>query len=167
MRKYLGIYLLFLVTLVTCDMVWLLVVAKNLYHDEMGDLIAADPNLLAGIAFYLLYALGAIIFVVDPALKKQSLSSAFRYGALFGFFCYMTYDLTNLAVVRDFPVRLAFIDMAWGTFLTTICSGFTYWIFFSRLFFFRIIFIFILFFSSLSRSFELFYSSVFIINCAY
>ena len=132
MRKYLGIYLLFLVTLVTCDMVGLLVVAKNLYHDEMGDLIAADPNLLAGIAFYLLYALGAIIFVVDPALKKQSLSSAFRYGALFGFFCYMTYDLTNLAVVRDFPVRLAFIDMAWGSFLTTICSGFTYRIFFSR-----------------------------------
>ena len=113
-------------------MVWLLVVAKNLYHDEMGDLIAADPKLLAGIAFYLLYALGAIIFVVDPALKKQSLSSAFRYGDLFGFFCYMTYDLTNLAVVRDFPVRLAFIDMVWGTFLTTICSGFTYWIFFSR-----------------------------------
>lgn len=51
MRKYLGIYILFLVTLVTCDMVWLLVVAKNLYHDEMGDLIAADPKLLAGIAF--------------------------------------------------------------------------------------------------------------------
>jgi len=89
----------------------------------MGDLMASEPKLIAGLAFYLLYALGAVIFVVIPALSKQSLIYALQYGALFGFFCYMTYDLTNLAVVRDFPTRLAFVDMAWGSFVSAIVSS--------------------------------------------
>jgi uncharacterized membrane protein len=83
---------------------------------------------MAGLAFYLLYALGATIFVTIPALSKQSLVYALQYGALFGFFCYMTYDLTNLAVIRDFPTRLAFIDMAWGSFVTALSAGIAYWI---------------------------------------
>ena len=94
----------------------------------MGDLMASEPKLIAGLAFYLLYALGVCIFVVAPALSKQSLMHALQYGALFGFFCYMTYDLTNLAVVRDFPTRLAFIDMAWGSAVTAFASGITYWV---------------------------------------
>ena len=110
------------------DLVWLLAIAKSLYRDEMGDLMATEPKLIAGLAFYLLYALGAIIFVVIPALSKQSLIYALQYGALFGLFCYMTYDLTNLAVIRDFPTRLAFIDIAWGSFVTAIVSGFAYWV---------------------------------------
>jgi len=63
---------------------------------------------------------------VIPALSKQSLSYALMYGALFGFFCYMTYDLTNLAVIRDFPTRLAFIDIAWGSLVTASVSGLIY-----------------------------------------
>jgi uncharacterized membrane protein len=110
------------------DLVWLLGIAKSLYRDEMGDLMATEPKLIAGLAFYLLYALGAIIFVVIPALSKQSLVYALQYGALFGLFCYMTYDLTNLAVIRDFPTRLAFIDIAWGSFVTAIVSGIAYWV---------------------------------------
>jgi len=110
------------------DLVWLLGIAKSLYRDEMGDLMATEPKLIAGLAFYLLYALGAIIFVVIPALSKQSLIYALQYGALFGLFCYMTYDLTNLAVIRDFPARLAFIDITWGSFVTAIVSGIAYWV---------------------------------------
>lgn len=94
----------------------------------MGDLMASEPKLIAGLAFYLLYALGATIFVILPALSKQSLIYALQYGALFGLFCYMTYDLTNLAVMRDFPTRLALIDIAWGSFVTAVSAGLAYWI---------------------------------------
>ena len=128
MLKYLGIYLTFLITLITVDLVWLLGIAKNLYREEMGDLMASEPKLLAGLAFYLIYALGVCIFVIAPALSKQSLMYALQYGALFGFFCYMTYDLTNLAVIRDFPTKLAFIDMAWGSLVTALTAGLAYWV---------------------------------------
>jgi len=123
MLKYFLLYLAFLMALVSIDLVWLLGIAKNVYRDEMGSLMALEPKLLAGLAFYVLYALGACIFVVIPALSKQSLSHALIYGALFGFFCYMTYDLTNLAVIRDFPTRLALIDIAWGSLVTAGVSG--------------------------------------------
>ncbi len=128
MLKYLGIYFTFFISLVVVDMIWLLGVAKTLYQDQMGDLMTSEPKLAAGAAFYLLYALGVSIFVIVPALNKQSGFDAVLYGALFGFFCYMTYDLTNLAVIRNFPTQLAFIDIAWGSFVTAAVSGFSYWI---------------------------------------
>ena len=128
MLKYFGVYLSFLIALVAIDLVWLLGIAKNLYRDQMGDLMASEPKLAAGLAFYLFYALGVCIFVILPALSKQSLIYALQYGALFGFFCYMTYDLTNLAVIRNFPTQLAFVDIAWGSFVTAVCAGLAYWI---------------------------------------
>ncbi len=128
MLKYLGIYFSFLISLIVVDMIWLLVIAKTLYRDSMGHLMADEPKIAAGLAFYVLYAIGVSIFVIVPAVSKQSWFDAVLYGALFGFFCYMTYDLTNLAVVRNFPTQLAFIDMAWGSLVTAALSGFTYWI---------------------------------------
>ena len=128
MLKYFGVYLSFLITLIAIDLVWLLGVAKNLYQQEMGDLMATEPKLIAGIAFYLLYALGVSIFVIAPALSKQSWLYAVQYGALFGLFCYMTYDLTNLAVIRNFPTGLAFIDIAWGSAVTALAAGAAYWV---------------------------------------
>jgi uncharacterized membrane protein len=126
--KNLAIYASFLVALIAIDLVWLLGIAKNLYRDQMGDLMASEPKLMAGLAFYLLYALGVCIFVIIPALSKQSWIYALQYGALFGLFCYMTYDLTNLAVIRNFPTQLALIDIAWGSFVTAVCSGIAYWV---------------------------------------
>ena len=128
MLKYFGVYFSFLIALIAVDLVWLLGIAKNLYRSEMGDLMANEPKLMAGLAFYLLYTLGVCIFVIAPALSKQSLIYALQYGALFGLFCYMTYDLTNLAVIRDFPTKLAFIDIAWGSLVTAISSGVAYWV---------------------------------------
>lgn len=128
MLKNFAIYFSFLFALIVIDLIWLLGIAKNLYRSEMGDLMATEPKLLAGLAFYLLYALGVCIFVIIPALSKQSWLYALQYGALFGLFCYMTYDLTNLAVVRNFPTQLAFIDMAWGSFVTALCASFAYWV---------------------------------------
>jgi len=126
--KYLAIYFSFLLSLVVIDLIWLLGIAKNLYRDEMGSLMASEPKLLAGLGFYLLYALGASIFVIIPAISKQSSLYAVQYGALFGLFCYMTYDLTNLAVIRDFPVRLAFIDIVWGSAVTAASATISYWV---------------------------------------
>ncbi len=128
MLKYFGVYLTFLIALLVIDLIWLLGVAKNLYQQEMGDLMATEPKLIAGLAFYLLYAIGVCIFVIVPALSKQSWIYAVQYGALFGFFCYMTYDLTNLAVIRNFPTGLAFIDIAWGSAVTAVAAGIAYWV---------------------------------------
>lgn len=128
MLRYLLVYLTFLFSLLAIDLIWLLGIAKNLYRDDMGDLMANEPKLWAGLCFYLLYALGACIFVVIPALSKQSWIDALQYGVLFGLFCYMTYDLTNLAVIRDFPTRLAFVDIAWGSLVTAVASSLAYWI---------------------------------------
>ncbi len=128
MLKYLTAYIAFFLSLIVIDLIWLLGIAKNLYRDEMGSLMASEPKLIAGLVFYLLYALGASIFVIIPALSKQSWIYAVQYGALFGLFCYMTYDLTNLAVIRDFPMRLAFIDIAWGSFVTAVSASIAYWV---------------------------------------
>ena len=128
MLKYFAVYFSFLLTLIIIDLIWLLGIAKNLYRDEMGSLMASEPKLWAGLAFYLLYALGASIFVIFPAISKQSWIYAAQYGALFGFFCYMTYDLTNLAVIRDFPMRLAFIDIIWGSAVTALSATIAYWV---------------------------------------
>ena len=128
MLNYIAVYFSFLISLLVIDLIWLLGIAKNLYRDDMGSLMATEPKLLAGLGFYLLYALGTAIFVILPAISKQSWIHAVQYGALFGFFCYMTYDLTNLAVIRDFPVRLAFIDIAWGSAVTALCALIAYWV---------------------------------------
>jgi len=122
------VYFSFLLSLIVIDLIWLLGIAKNLYRNDMGSLMASEPKLLAGLGFYLLYALGTSIFVIIPAISKQSWIYALQYGALFGFFCYMTYDLTNLAVIRDFPVRLALIDIAWGATVTAISATIAYWV---------------------------------------
>ncbi|WP_369411828.1 DUF2177 family protein [Polynucleobacter hallstattensis] len=121
-------YFSFLLSLIIIDLIWLLVIAKNLYRDEMGSLMASEPKLWAGLVFYLLYALGASIFVIFPAISKQSWIYAAQYGALFGFFCYMTYDLTNLAVIRDFSMRLAFVDIVWGSAVTALSATIAYWV---------------------------------------
>lgn len=128
MLKYLAVYFSFLVSFVVIDFIWLLGIAKNLYRDDMGALMASEPKLLAGLGFYLFYALGATIFVILPAISKQSWLYAMQYGVLFGFFCYMTYDLTNLAVIRDFPMRLAFVDIAWGSAVTAVSAVIAYWL---------------------------------------
>jgi uncharacterized membrane protein len=126
MLKYLIPYFAFLLCLLVIDLIWLLGIAKSLYRNEMGSLMSPNPNLIAALGFYLLYGLGALIFVIHPALQKQMWLDALLYGALFGFFCYMTYNLTNLAVIRDFPSRLAIVDIVWGSFLTATCSVLAY-----------------------------------------
>lgn len=109
-------YLAALVAVGVLDFFWLGVIAKDLYQGGMAHLMAPKPNLVAAAAFYLLYPIGIVIFAVQPA--GGDVMRAVALGALFGLFAYGTYDLTNLAVMRDWPLRLTLIDIAWGAFVS-------------------------------------------------
>lgn len=100
------------------DALWLGVVARNFYTGQIGHLMAANPQLWIAAAFYAVYVIGILIFAVLPALNGGSWQTALIYGALFGFFAYATYDLTNMATLRDWPVAMVVVDVAWGTVLT-------------------------------------------------
>ena len=108
-------------TMIALDVVWIGVVARPLYNRGIGHLMAAQPNFVAAIAFYLLYAVGLMAFVVlRQAAGDWKMAAA--WGAAFGFMAYMTYDLTNLATLRDWPLALSFIDVAWGCLATGLAA---------------------------------------------
>jgi uncharacterized membrane protein len=127
MSYYLKLYAGTLVAFFAIDMLWLGVVARGFYRDQLGYLLAPRPNWTAAIAFYLLFVAGILVFVVVPGLKAESLRSTLLHAALFGLITYATYDLTNLATVRDWPLVVTAVDMAWGTVLSVAVSwaGFT------------------------------------------
>ena len=110
------------------DFLWLGFIAKQLYRDEIGHLLLDKPNMGAALAFYVIYIVGVIMFVVNPALAKDSMWHAIGYGALFGFVAYATYDLTNLATVKGFSLKVVLIDLAWGAFITAAMAGAAYWV---------------------------------------
>ena len=128
MLKPLAAYCLTAVVFFAIDIVWLGFVAKDLYGKYLGHLLRPDVNWIAGGLFYLLYIVGILIFAVYPAVDKNSLRHAIIMGALFGFFAYATYDLTNLATLRDWPLAISVIDIAWGVFLTGTVSSASFFI---------------------------------------
>ena len=95
---------------------------------DVGDIMLAGVNLPAGIAFYLIYPVGLVYFAILPALKSGSLAQAMLGGALFGFFTYMTYDLTNQATLRNWTTQLTLIDAGWGTLLGAIAAAAGFWV---------------------------------------
>lgn len=124
----LKLYLTALVVFFAIDMLWLGVVAKNLYQKYIGYLLSPQPNWIAAFVFYAIYIGGVCFFVIHPALEKGSWQYALLVGALFGFITYATYDLTNLATVKDWPITITLIDLAWGTTLGASVSTVTYFI---------------------------------------
>ena len=131
MLSYLAAYGATAVAMLILDAVWLGVIAKTFYDDGIGHLMAGAPNLAVAGAFYLLYPLGVLLFAVAPtawsggavAPTQVPRSRAVLAGALFGFFAYATYDLSNLATLRDWPLRVALVDIAWGTVLTATAAA--------------------------------------------
>jgi uncharacterized membrane protein len=115
-------YLLTMVVFLIVDLAWLGFIAKNLYQKYLGSLLSDKVNWTAAIIFYLIYVIGVSIFAIYPSVNKNSASSALLLGALFGFFAYATYDLTNLATLKGWPVSIVFIDISWGIVLTAIVS---------------------------------------------
>lgn len=110
------------------DMLWLLWLGRGFYVSEIGDLLRQPPNLGAAIAFYLLYVTGLMIMVIWPAVEARSAMQALIFGGVLGLLAYGTYDLTNLAVMKGFTVKIATIDMIWGTLLTAATTGIATWI---------------------------------------
>lgn len=116
MSKFFAAYAGTAIVMVALDMLWLGVVAKPLYQQGIGHLMAERPNISVAVLFYLLYSLGVVIFAVSPQQPSGSgWALTLAMGALFGFFAYATYDLTNLATLRDWPLPLTLIDIGWGT----------------------------------------------------
>jgi uncharacterized membrane protein len=110
------------------DMVWLVLVAKKFYDQQIGFLLKPDINWVAAIIFYLLFIAGLVIFVISPALEKNTWVHALLYGAFFGLVTYATYDLTNLATIKDWPVLVTIVDLIWGSVLAASISVITYFI---------------------------------------
>ena len=104
------------------DLVWLGVVAKSFYRDRIGELMLDQINIPAAVIFYLIYVVGIVIFAVVPALQSGSWITAMVFGALFGFFAYATYDMTNLATLRGWPLEVVVVDMLWGTLITGVSA---------------------------------------------
>lgn len=110
------------------DMVWLGLVAKDFYRVQIGTLMKTDVNWTAAVIFYLIFIAGLVVFVVSPAVEKSSWTHALLFGALFGLVCYATYDLTNLAVAKNWPLLVTIVDLAWGAVLASSVSVITYFI---------------------------------------
>jgi uncharacterized membrane protein len=125
---YVTGYVAALLTFLLVDMAWLSTMAPRFYRPTLGDIAISGVNLPPAIMFYALYPVGLIIFATIPALKNGSISTAVVSGALFGFFTYATYDLTNHATLRNWTLQLTLIDVAWGTILAAITSAVTFWV---------------------------------------
>jgi uncharacterized membrane protein len=126
--RYVIFYAGTLIVCVALDFVWLSVMKDRLYAPVIGDMLARDPNFPAAIAFYLVYAAGVTIFVGAPTLTSARWPKAMLLGALFGLFCYMTYDLTNQATLRSWSLLLTLTDIAWGMFLTAASATIAYFV---------------------------------------
>jgi uncharacterized membrane protein len=119
---YLKIYLAAFVAFLAIDMVWLIIVARKFYRKQLGFLLSDQPNWWAAIAFYLLFVAGLLVFAIVPGLEAGSLREGLLLGGFFGLVAYATYDLTNMATVKDWPWLLTLVDMAWGAVLATSVS---------------------------------------------
>ncbi len=104
------------------DGIWLSFVANKLYRSQLGSLLLDKPNLPAAVVFYLVFLVGLVVFVINPALSSGDWKVALGLGALFGFVTYATYDLTNLATLKGYPLTITIVDLIWGTVLTASVS---------------------------------------------
>jgi uncharacterized membrane protein len=126
---YIKLFLIALPVFFAIDMVWLGLVAKNFYQNQIGFLMTPNINWMAAIIFYLIFIAGLIVFVISPAVEKGSWTHALFFGALFGLVTYATYDLTNLATLKDWPLLVTLVDLTWGMTLGALVSFTTYSIF--------------------------------------
>jgi uncharacterized membrane protein len=125
---FIKLYAIALPVFFAIDILWIGFVAKGFYARQIGALLKPDVNWVAAIVFYLLFIVGLVVFVIAPAMEKGSWSHALLFGALFGLVCYATYDLTNLAVAKDWPLLVTVVDVAWGGVLAASVSTVTYFI---------------------------------------
>ncbi len=118
-KRYFVIFVIFF----AIDIVWLALIAPKFYKAQIGHLMTDNVNWIAALLFYFIYMFALLIFVVNPAVQASSITHALLYGALLGFAMYATYDLTNLATLKDWPVLVTVADLVWGTFITAVTAA--------------------------------------------
>jgi uncharacterized membrane protein len=123
MKAYVVSYAAALVVFLAADMVWLGTMVGRIYRPALGDILAPTVNLPPALFFYLIYPVGLMIFAILPGLKSGSITTAAAYGALFGFFTYATYDLSNFATLRNWTFQVTVIDIVWGTLLGAMTAA--------------------------------------------
>ncbi len=123
--QFVSLYLISVPIFFVVDMIWLGLIASDFYKSRLSHLMG-EINWTAAIIFYLVFLIGLVIFAIYPAVVRGSWQYALMYGALFGFFTYATYDLTNLSTLRDWPLSVTVVDIVWGTVLGLIVSVGTY-----------------------------------------
>ena len=121
-KQMVILYLITLAVFFLIDMVWLGVVAKDFYRRHLGTMLSPKVNWGAAILFYLLFIAGLLTFVIRPALVQGAVLPALLLGALFGLISYATYDLSNLATLRDWPLIVTVVDLVWGATLGGLVS---------------------------------------------
>lgn len=120
--EQLFLYLILLGAFLVIDLTWLGVLAKNFYRDQLGNMMADSVNWWAGVIFYLLFVVGLLVFVVNPAIAKESVGWCIGIGFFFGVITYSTYDLTNLSTLKDWPLKVTVVDLIWGGVLSASVS---------------------------------------------
>lgn len=125
---FLKLYIVSLLVFSSIDFIWLGFIAKNLYREQIGFLMKSEISWVPALLFYCIYLFGLVLFSIQPALKAQSWQLALLYGAVFGLVCYATYDLTNLATLKGWPVKIVIYDLAWGAFISATTSLIVFWI---------------------------------------
>ncbi len=126
---FLRLFLIALPALFIIDMVWLILVARKFYNQYLGYIMNPDVRWTSAIIFYLIFIAGLITFVVSPAIEKHSWTHALLFGVFFGLVTYSTYDLTNLATIKDWPLLVTIVDLIWGMILSGSVSVVTYLIY--------------------------------------
>jgi uncharacterized membrane protein len=125
--QYVVAYAASAVVFLGLDLVWLGLIARSFYARQLGDLLRDSPSLSVAALFYALYVGGIVLFAISPALQSQSWRTALVLGLLLGLLAYGTYDLTNLATLRRWPIALSLVDMTWGSLLTGLAASAGYW----------------------------------------
>lgn len=128
MKTFFLLYLIAFIVFFFFDILWLSLFAKNFYGQQIGFLMSSRINWVAAILFYLIFNAGLVFFVLLPAMSNGSWVYALILGAFFGLVTYSTYDLTNLATVKGWPVIVTVVDLVWGAFLCGIVSLITFYI---------------------------------------
>lgn len=126
MLPFLKLYGIAFVLFIVIDLIWLGLIAKNLYQKYLGHLMADSVNWTAAVIFYVLFIGFLVYFVLLPNISTGTVLQVMLTGALFGFITYATYDLTNLATLKDWPWQITIIDLVWGTFLGASISSLTF-----------------------------------------
>ncbi len=126
---FVKMYLIAFVVFLLVDLVWLTFVANDFYKKHLGFLMKDTPNYIAALVFYLIFIVGLVYFVIMPGIEAGSIGKIILGGLMFGFITYATYDLTNLATLKDWPIVITIVDLIWGSVLSTVISVATFYIY--------------------------------------